>query len=151
MGNLKLPSPFFPNGVVSDRPASRSPSSPPPLLASIGGDSWAIAERATHEIVAKMQPTLTSMQERLEVIDYVQRLIGGCLGSEVDLSLSPPSPCLCNSSNFRAFLRVIFNLYSFNINYFINCVSCFWAIKLTCLSTLFLWCEEDKGLILQCA
>ncbi|KAJ9698869.1 hypothetical protein PVL29_007781 [Vitis rotundifolia] len=83
MGDLKLPSPFLPNGVVSYRGASRSPSSSPPLPASIAGDSWAAAERATQEIVAKMQPTLGSMQERQEVIDYVQRLIGCCLGCEV--------------------------------------------------------------------
>ncbi|KAL6341591.1 hypothetical protein AAG906_032711 [Vitis piasezkii] len=83
MGDLKLPSPFLPNGVVSYRGASRSPSSSPPLPASIAGDSWAAAERATQEIVAKMQPTLGSMRERQEVIDYVQRLIGCCLGCEV--------------------------------------------------------------------
>lgn len=84
MGDLKLPSPFLPNGVVSYRGASRSPSSSPPLPASIAGDSWAAAERATQEIVAKMQPTLGSMRERQEVIDYVQRLIGCCLGCEVN-------------------------------------------------------------------
>ncbi|WJZ89233.1 hypothetical protein VitviT2T_008462 [Vitis vinifera] len=83
MGDLKLPSPFLPNGVVSYRGASRSLSSSPPLPASIAGDSWAAAERATQEIVAKMQPTLGSMRERQEVIDYVQRLIGCCLGCEV--------------------------------------------------------------------
>ncbi|XP_034688498.1 uncharacterized protein LOC117916529 isoform X1 [Vitis riparia] len=83
MGDLKLPYPFLPNGVVSYRGASRSTSSSPPLPASIAGDSWAAAERATQEIVAKMQPTLGSMRERQEVIDYVQRLIGCYLGCEV--------------------------------------------------------------------
>ena len=85
MGNLNFPSPCLPNGVVSDRGASRFPSSSPPLPASIVGGSWVVAERATQEIVAKMQPTLGSLQERQEVIDYVQRLIGGCLGGEVNL------------------------------------------------------------------
>ncbi|KAG5552833.1 hypothetical protein RHGRI_010814 [Rhododendron griersonianum] len=63
----------------------RAPSPPPsnPSPSSIGSERWAIAEEATQEILCRVQPTVESEKRRRKVIDYVQRLIRGCVGCEV--------------------------------------------------------------------
>ncbi|KAK4342621.1 hypothetical protein RND71_038437 [Anisodus tanguticus] len=57
---------------------------PSPLSVSeIGAERWAQAEKVTHNILRIVQPTAVSEDRRRAVIDYVQRLIRGCLGCEV--------------------------------------------------------------------
>ncbi|XP_059659864.1 uncharacterized protein LOC132306489 isoform X2 [Cornus florida] len=56
-------------------------SNPDP--SSIGEESWAIAEKATQEVLCGIQPTEASEQMRQEIIDYVTRLIRGRLGWKV--------------------------------------------------------------------
>ncbi|KAK1271818.1 hypothetical protein QJS04_geneDACA005863 [Acorus gramineus] len=60
---------------------SPAPMNPDPL--SIRGDAWRVAEESTAEIIQRIQPTKVSEQRRRDVIDYVQRLIRGYLGSDV--------------------------------------------------------------------
>ncbi|XP_009763963.1 uncharacterized protein LOC107798277 [Nicotiana tabacum] len=54
-----------------------------PSVSDIGPERWAKAEKATQNIIRVVQPTAVSEDRRRAVIDYVQRLIGGCLGCEV--------------------------------------------------------------------
>lgn len=54
-----------------------------PSVSDIGPERWAKAEKATQNIIRVVQPTSVSEDRRRAVIDYVQRLIGGCLGCEV--------------------------------------------------------------------
>ncbi|XP_010252088.1 PREDICTED: uncharacterized protein LOC104593785 [Nelumbo nucifera] len=85
MGDLQAWLPL-PDGILTeDRqfPAPSSSSSPNPNPFSIGAGSWSRAELTTHEIVCRIQPTVVSEERRKAVIDYVQRLIRGYLGSEV--------------------------------------------------------------------
>ncbi|KAJ8533151.1 hypothetical protein K7X08_016040 [Anisodus acutangulus] len=57
---------------------------PSPLSVSeIGAERWAQAEKVTHNILRIVQPTAVSEDRRRAVIDYVQRLIRGCLGCEI--------------------------------------------------------------------
>lgn len=80
-----------PNGsVTEDRHIPSSPSisslqssSPNPNPTAIGAGRWGKAEQTTQEIISRVQPTVVSEERRKEVIDYVQRLIRGCLGCEV--------------------------------------------------------------------
>jgi hypothetical protein len=52
-------------------------------LSLIGAERWSRAELATKKIIFQVQPTEVSEDRRRKVIDYVQRLITGCLGSQV--------------------------------------------------------------------
>ncbi|KAF8397025.1 hypothetical protein HHK36_018663 [Tetracentron sinense] len=77
-----------PNGILTEErlpspSLSSSSSSSEPHPISIGSDCWVRAEQTTHEIICQIQPTLVSERRRKEVIDYVQRLIRGYVGSEV--------------------------------------------------------------------
>ncbi|XP_027071294.2 uncharacterized protein [Coffea arabica] len=58
------------------------PSSDPNPL-SISARRWVRAEKATQNIISKVQPTAVSEERRREVIDYVQSLIRKRLGCEV--------------------------------------------------------------------
>ncbi|OIW04411.1 hypothetical protein TanjilG_32603 [Lupinus angustifolius] len=76
MGDLHL------NAVVftEDRPCASSPPSPPlpsshPDPSSITPHVWSVAEKATRQILCRIQPTLAADRRRREVVDYVQRLI----------------------------------------------------------------------------
>ncbi|KAH0995142.1 hypothetical protein GBA52_019006 [Prunus armeniaca] len=81
--------------VVEERPSSASSlsSSPSSLFSSnqasaaaeegISAEYWKKAEEATQGVIAQVQPTDVSERRRKAVIEYVQRLIRGCLGCEV--------------------------------------------------------------------
>ncbi|KAL7169501.1 hypothetical protein ACSBR2_034520 [Camellia fascicularis] len=73
-GDLREPS----VGAAEVRPVVTSPPPPP-----IGAARWDRAEEATHKIICQVQPTAVSEERRGKVIDYVQRLIRGCIGCEV--------------------------------------------------------------------
>ncbi|XP_051130377.1 uncharacterized protein LOC127250934 [Andrographis paniculata] len=62
-------------------PASTSSAEPYPL--GFGGENWVGAERAACEIIRKVQPTSVSEGRRIEVVDYIQRLIRNGLSVEV--------------------------------------------------------------------
>ncbi|KAM7532078.1 hypothetical protein LguiB_035488 [Lonicera macranthoides] len=69
--------------VTEERPVSPSPPSPSnPSPSLIGAERWAKAEQATRKIIYQVQPTDVSEERRRKVIEYVQRLITGCLGCE---------------------------------------------------------------------
>ncbi|XP_058075306.1 uncharacterized protein LOC131223814 isoform X2 [Magnolia sinica] len=88
MGDLQVWLLPQPNNILTDDSPSPSPSLSPsnnPRPLSIGADSWRWAEQATCEIICRIQPTVVSEQRRKAVVDYVQRLIRGVLGSEVKL------------------------------------------------------------------
>ncbi|THF96877.1 hypothetical protein TEA_021287 [Camellia sinensis var. sinensis] len=55
----------------------------PPSPSSSNPERWNRAEEATQKIVWQVQPTVLSEKRRREVIDYVERLIGGAIGCEV--------------------------------------------------------------------
>lgn len=85
------------DGVESDHnplppPSPSSPSSnlhpPNPHHLAIGADAWLQAEQATQEVIRHILPTVVSEQRRKAVVDYVQKLIRGLLGSEVIHSYS---------------------------------------------------------------
>ncbi|KAF8394834.1 hypothetical protein HHK36_018770 [Tetracentron sinense] len=84
MGDLQVWSPPWDGISTEERifPSSWSSSSfnPHPLL--IGADCWLRAEQTTQKIIWRIQPTMVSEQRRKEVIDYVQSLIRGHLGSQ---------------------------------------------------------------------
>ena len=67
----------------------RDPPPPPPspILGpmSIGAELWGRAEEATQKIIHQIQPTGLSEERRRAVIDYVQRLIRGRLGCQVNI------------------------------------------------------------------
>ncbi|GMP86103.1 hypothetical protein CsSME_00039018 [Camellia sinensis var. sinensis] len=73
-GDLREPS----VGAAEVRPVVTSPPPPP-----IGAARWDRAEEATQKIICQVQPTAVSEERRGKVIDYVQRLIRGCIGCEV--------------------------------------------------------------------
>ncbi|KAA8517667.1 hypothetical protein F0562_015141 [Nyssa sinensis] len=80
MDDLREPN----DGATEERPVpSPSSSSSNPSPSSIGAECWARAEQAIQKIIFQVQPTDVSEERRKEVIDYVQRLIRGCLGCEV--------------------------------------------------------------------
>ncbi|KAF9594560.1 hypothetical protein IFM89_033530 [Coptis chinensis] len=54
-----------------------------PNPSSVSEECWFRAEEITEEIITQIQPTVVSEQRRKAVIEYVQSLIGGYLGSEV--------------------------------------------------------------------
>ncbi|KAH7542815.1 hypothetical protein FEM48_Zijuj02G0115000 [Ziziphus jujuba var. spinosa] len=89
MGDLQPCVSPNPNGdIFGEDRLCTLPSSPPlpvsnPDPESIAAESWAIAEATTQEIVSWIQPTLVADQKRKNVIDYVQRLLGYCIGCEV--------------------------------------------------------------------
>ncbi|XP_072997261.1 uncharacterized protein [Typha latifolia] len=83
MGDLQT-WPLHVNGNLGDSspPLSQSPRpNPEPLDIKI--DAWRLAEQATRELIQHIQPTVASERSRRTVIEYVQRLIRGYLGSEV--------------------------------------------------------------------
>ncbi|KAJ4978088.1 hypothetical protein NE237_008868 [Protea cynaroides] len=90
MGDPQVWSPQ-PHGVLNEEGSylsslttlSSSPSSCIPNPLSISKENWIKAEKTTHEIICRIQPTVISEQRRKEVIDYIQRLIRNYLGSEV--------------------------------------------------------------------
>ena len=88
MGDLQVGSPLV-NGVVygEDRLCSSPPSPPLPASnpdpSSVPVEAWSRAEKTTHEILCRIQPTLGADQRRREVVDYVQRLIKYFVGCEV--------------------------------------------------------------------
>ncbi|GMP51474.1 hypothetical protein CsSME_00017688 [Camellia sinensis var. sinensis] len=55
----------------------------PPSPSSSNPERWNRAEEATQKIIWQVQPTVLSEKRRREVIDYVERLIGGAIGCEV--------------------------------------------------------------------
>ncbi|KAF5953556.1 hypothetical protein HYC85_006412 [Camellia sinensis] len=55
----------------------------PPSPSSSNPERWNRAEEATQKIVWQVQPTVLSEKRRREVIDYVERLIGGAIGCEL--------------------------------------------------------------------
>ncbi|XP_062015400.1 uncharacterized protein LOC133731965 isoform X2 [Rosa rugosa] len=64
------------------------PSSPPlpatsPDPSAIGRESWAGAERATRDILSKIQPTAATHRRRKDIILYVQSLITCNVGCQV--------------------------------------------------------------------
>ncbi|OVA19659.1 hypothetical protein BVC80_8585g2 [Macleaya cordata] len=78
--------PQSPNGnSIEDHlfppPSLSSPANPDPV--SIDAECWLRGEKTIREIICQIQPTVVSEQRRKVVIEYVQRLIRGCLGSEV--------------------------------------------------------------------
>ncbi|KAF7816223.1 putative polynucleotide adenylyltransferase [Senna tora] len=88
MADLQVSSPRA-NGavIVEDRLCSSPPSSPlPPSNAdpsAVGVEAWSRAEKTTHDILCRIQPTLGANQRRKEVVDYVQKLIKYGVGCEV--------------------------------------------------------------------
>ncbi|PIA59657.1 hypothetical protein AQUCO_00400509v1 [Aquilegia coerulea] len=79
-----------PNGflIEEDRLFSSSSPTPSPLLSnpsptSISEECWQRAEQTTLKIIRQIQPTVESEERRKGVIEHVQNLIKGCLGSEV--------------------------------------------------------------------
>ncbi|KAJ6806395.1 uncharacterized protein M6B38_174290 [Iris pallida] len=77
MGDLQawIPQPNFAPGLPS--PASN------PHPTEVADSSWRRAEEATADVIESIQPTMVSERRRKEVVEYVQRLIGGFLGCEV--------------------------------------------------------------------
>lgn len=63
----------------------RRSAGPNQLLLSIDDELWLMAEQRTQEILGTVQPNVVSEVNRRQIIDYVQRLIGGFYGSEVCL------------------------------------------------------------------
>ncbi|KAK9940965.1 hypothetical protein M0R45_017597 [Rubus argutus] len=70
-----------PNRVVLPEFRPSPPTNPDP--SSIGPESWAGAERATHDIVSKIQPTTVTHRRRKDIIQYVQSLITCNVGCQV--------------------------------------------------------------------
>ena len=89
MGDLQVGSPQVSGVVYGEDRLCSSPPSPPlpasnPDPSSVAVEAWSRAEKATHEILCRIQPTLGADQRRREVVDYVQRLIKCCcVGCEV--------------------------------------------------------------------
>ncbi|KAL7095141.1 hypothetical protein ACP275_10G005700 [Erythranthe tilingii] len=66
---------------MGDLPDGGATAEPNPF--GIGTENWAAADRATLEIIRKVQPTPVSEEKRKAVIYYIQRLIRNFLGAEV--------------------------------------------------------------------
>lgn len=75
-----------PNRVVLPEFRPSPPTNPDP--SSIGPESWARAERATRDIVSKIQPTTVTHRRRKDIIQYVQSLITCNVGCQVITSKS---------------------------------------------------------------
>lgn len=58
-------------------------SLPDQKLLSIDEELWLMAEERAQEILCTIQPNVLSEVNRKDIIDYVQRLIGGYYGAEV--------------------------------------------------------------------
>ncbi|KAF5175308.1 PAP/OAS1 substrate-binding domain superfamily [Thalictrum thalictroides] len=89
MGDLEILS-IQPNGFMIEEDRLFSPPSPTPspLLSnpsptSISEECWQRAEQTAQKIIRQIQPTIESEERRKGVIEHVQNLIKGCLGSEV--------------------------------------------------------------------
>ncbi|KAK4582217.1 hypothetical protein RGQ29_025400 [Quercus rubra] len=85
MGDLRDWSPEPLNAVVlkERQSSSSSSSSSSNQTAGIAAEYLQRAEEATQGIIAQVQPTVVSENRRRAVTDYVQRLLGICLGCEV--------------------------------------------------------------------
>ncbi|KAI4305066.1 hypothetical protein L6164_028455 [Bauhinia variegata] len=88
MGDLHVTSPRLNGAAYGENRLCSSPPSPPlppsnPDLSSVSVEARSAAEKTTHEILSRIQPTLSADQRRREVVDYVQRLIKNCIGWEV--------------------------------------------------------------------
>ncbi|KAI4307551.1 hypothetical protein L6164_030725 [Bauhinia variegata] len=88
MGDLQVTSPRVNGAAFGEERLCSSPPSPPlplskPDLSSVAAEALSTAEKTTHEILSRIQPTLGADQRRREVVDYVQRLIKSCIGCEV--------------------------------------------------------------------
>lgn len=59
------------------------PEADNPLPLNISVESWLLAEKTTDSIIRKIQPTQVSEERRKNVIEYIQKLVRGCLGYEV--------------------------------------------------------------------
>lgn len=64
-------------------PADCSPSLLEANPSEICQENWAAADKATRELIRKVEPTSVSEDRRRKVVDYIQRLIRNCLGAEV--------------------------------------------------------------------
>lgn len=71
---------------------------------SMDPELWLIAEQRTKEILWAIQPNVASEWRRRELIDYIQRVIKGCFGTEVRL---PPVPSFRSLSLF--FVHIFFS------------------------------------------
>ena len=85
MGDLRDWSPEPLNAVVLKERQSSSSSN---QTAGIAAEYLQRAEEATQGIIAQVQPTVVSENRRRAVTDYVQRLLGICLGCEVRVYVS---------------------------------------------------------------
>ncbi|KAL6131699.1 hypothetical protein ACLB2K_070073 [Fragaria x ananassa] len=63
--------------VQKGLPSSGSNSS------GLSTDKWLVVEKRVEEILWTVQPNVTSEWRRREIIDYIQRVIKGCFGTEV--------------------------------------------------------------------
>ena len=90
MGDLRDWSPEPLNAVVlkERQSSSSSSSSSSNQTAGIAAEYLQRAEEATQGIIAQVQPTVVSENRRRAVTDYVQRLLGICLGCEVRVYVS---------------------------------------------------------------
>lgn len=64
------------------------PASQHPCRLSISSDVWRVAEERIEEMLCVFQPSVISQDRRNEVIEYVQRVIGSYLGTEVSYQMS---------------------------------------------------------------
>lgn len=76
-----------PSILMEDRQKACSGSDSSEL--SMDPELWLIAEQSTKEILSAVQPNVASEWRRRELIDYIQRVIKGCFGTEVR---HPPVP-----------------------------------------------------------
>ncbi|KAL9313765.1 hypothetical protein ACSQ67_019217 [Phaseolus vulgaris] len=68
---------------MDDRRENLLSSTLPSQLLSIDEELWQMAEERAQEILWTIEPNVLSEVNRKDVIDYVQKLIRGCYGSEV--------------------------------------------------------------------
>lgn len=90
-----------PSILMEDRQKACSGSDSSEL--SMDPELWLIAEQSTKEILSAVQPNVASEWRRRELIDYIQRVIKGCFGTEVR---HPPVPSF-------PFLSLFFFLHIF--------------------------------------
>lgn len=89
MGDLQVLVPQS-NGILSDGSPRASALStctasfPDLQLPAIDAENFHAAEVATREVVNRIQPTFASEERRKAVVGYVQRLVRGYLGTEVN-------------------------------------------------------------------
>ncbi|XP_014490034.1 uncharacterized protein LOC106752782 [Vigna radiata var. radiata] len=68
---------------MDDKQENLLSSTLPSQLLSIDEELWQMAEERAQEILWTIEPNVLSEVNRKDVIDYVQKLIRGCYGSEV--------------------------------------------------------------------